>query len=100
MSKSCPGHLWSSGMLELSRLGGITRWDTATHGKIPIIIIVIIRASEMATGEKLMGKSTDGAALLPLAPLPEQLCFDVNRYFCGEPNLGEGTLEMYAEAMR
>lgn len=41
-----------------------------------------------------MGKSTDGAALLPLASLPKRLCFEVNRYFPGESNLGGGTLEM------
>lgn len=49
---------------------------------------------------EINGKKYRWGALLPLAPLPEQLCFDVNRYFRGEPNLGEGTLEMYAEAMR
>ena len=66
-------------------LGGITPRDAATHRKILIIIIVIIRTSAKATGEKLMGKSTYGAALFPPAFLPEWLCFEVKRYFPGEP---------------
>ena len=67
-------------------LGGITPQDAATHRKILIIIVVIIRTSAKATGEKLMGKSTNGAALLPLASLSEWLCFEANRCFPGEPN--------------
>lgn len=73
---------------------GITPQDAATHRKILMIIIVIIRASVKATGEKLMGKSGDRAALLPLASLPERLGFEVHRHFPGEPNLGGETLEM------
>lgn len=66
-------------------LGGITPRDATTCRNILIIIVVIIRASAKATGEKLMGKSTNGATPLLLASLPEQLCFEVNRYFPGEP---------------
>lgn len=76
-------------------LGGITPQDAAEHRKILIITIVIIRASVKATGEKLIGNRADGAALLPLASLPEWLCFEVNRHFPGEPkNLRGRTREM------
>lgn len=54
-------------------LGGITPRDAATHRKILIITIVIIRASVKETGEKLIGKRADGAALLPLVSFPSRM---------------------------
>lgn len=56
-------------------------WEESHRGMQPRME----KSLAKATGEKLMGKSTDGAALLPLAFLPERLCFEVKRYFPGEP---------------
>lgn len=70
-------------------LGGITLQDAATHRKILIIIVVIIRASVKATGEKLMGKGTDGAPCSPWLLFHRGFALKSTDIFWQSLNLGE-----------
>lgn len=89
MSEAPEDTLWFSGRLELSMLGRITPWDAATHRKILIIIVVVIRALAKATGEKLMGKAQTGLPCSPWLPFYSGFALKSTDIFLESLILGE-----------